>query len=361
MSQTASRYALLKDLSSTTSSDQRRELLRRVTDALTNTARTPSEQEFAQLDEVLSLAAKDYTTEVRTEFARLVAASVTRFCHASEQFAMDDIEVATPVLRHSRALTEETLLKVVNEKSQAHILAVTKRDGVSSRLSAAIVNKGSDEVVSSLLANERAQISEATYEVVAKRAETSKLLQAPLVRRQGVPIDLLNDLYLKVEADLRREIVHKFDTVSPNELEKAFERSRARVTTAYRQVPEDMSTALMRLASIEAKQQLLPAVLPSLLREGKASRTTFKLAFAKLVDVNFDVIEPAVETPDVDTLALLCRGANFDRGLFITLAIGLDPSEKGLGRAEEFGKLYESVPVQAAQRALRFWKVRTSS
>ena len=34
-----------------------------------------------------------------------------------------------------------------------------------------------------------------TYEVVAKRAETSTLLQAPFVRRQGVPMDLLNDLY----------------------------------------------------------------------------------------------------------------------------------------------------------------------
>jgi hypothetical protein len=65
-----------------------------------------------------------------------------------------------------------------------------------------------------------------------------------------------------------------------------------------------------------------------------------------------------VDTPDIDTLALLCRGANFDRALFVTMAIALDSSEKGLGRAEEFGKLYGAVPVQAAQRALRFWKVR---
>lgn len=358
MSPAGSRYALLKNLSASTSSDQRRELLRQVTDALTNNARTPSEEEFAQLDQVLSLAASEYSTQVRTEFARLVAASVTRFCHASEQFAMDDIEVAHPVLRHSRALTEEALLRVVAEKSQAHILAVTKRDGVSARLSEAIVSKGSDEVVSSLLANQRAQISDATYEVVARRAENSPLLQAPFVRRQGVPIDLLNDLYLKVEKELRQEIVKKFDTVPPAELEKAFERSRARVTTAFRKVPEDMALARKRLSLIEANKQLQPQLLPALLREGRDARTTFKLALASLVDVPFDVIEPAVETPDIDTLALLCRGANFERGLFVTLAIGLDASEQGLGRAEEFGKLYESVPVTAAQRALRFWKVR---
>lgn len=358
MSQAGSRYALLKNLSASTSSDERRELLRKVTDALTNNARQPSEEEFAQLDQVLSLAASEYSVQVRTEFARLVAASVTRFCHASEQFAMDDIEVAMPVLRHSQALTEEALLRVVAEKGQAHLLAVTKRDTVSTRVSEALVSKGSDEVVSSLLANARAQISDSTYEAVARRAETSKMLQAPFVRRQGVPIDLLNDLYMKVEKELRQEIVKKFDSVPPAELEKAFERSRAKVTTAFRQVPEDMALARKRLSLIESNKQLQPQILPTLLREGKESRTTFKLALASLVDVPFDVIEPAVETPDIDTLALLCRGASFDRGLFVTIAIGLDASEKGLGRAEEFGKLYESVPVQAAQRALRFWKVR---
>ena len=359
MSQSGSRYALLKNLSASASSDQRRELLRQVTDALTSNARAPSDAEFAELDQVLSLAASEYSTQVRTEFARLVAASVTRFCHASEQFAMDDIAVATPVLRHSQALTEEALLRVVAQKSQAHLLMVTKREGVSARLSEAIVSKGSDEVVSSLLANERALFFDSTYEAVARRAETSKLLQAPLVRRQGVPIDLLNDLYLKVEKDLRKEIVQKFDSVPPAELEKAFERSRARVTTAFRNMPDDMALAKKRLSLIEANKQLQPSVLPSLLREGKGSRTVFMLAFGKLVDVSFDVIEPAVETPDIDTLALLCRGAGFDRGLFVTLAIGLDASEKGLGQAEMFGKLYESVPIQAAQRALRFWKVRT--
>jgi hypothetical protein len=33
----------------------------------------------------------------------------------------------------------------------------------------------------------------------------------------------------------------------------------------------------------------------------------------------------------------------------------------GIGKAEQFGQLYEQVPVAAAQRALRFWKVRSKS
>jgi uncharacterized protein (DUF2336 family) len=360
MSESASRYAMLSGLSTQTSSEARRDLLRQVTDALGRSATPASDAEFAQLDSVLSTVAQEYSVQVRTEFARLVAASATRFCQASEQFALDDIAVAAPVLRHSQALSEDTLLKVVHQKSQAHMLAVTQRSTVSPRLSHALVERGDDTVVTSLLSNRSAQINDATYDVVARRAETSPTLQKPLVQRQGVPMDLLNDLYHRVEGELKREILQKFETVPPGELEKAFERSRSRVTQAHRELPQDFAAARKRLATLEGARQLVPPVLATLLREGPAARTAFKLALARLSDVDFEPADRCIETGDLDTLALLCRGGGFDRALFVTLAVGLDRSEQGLGKAEAFGKLYESVPVQAAQRALRFWKVRAA-
>jgi uncharacterized protein (DUF2336 family) len=209
-----------------------------------------------------------------------------------------------------------------------------------------------------LLSNDGADIADKTYDVVMERADSSPMLQAGLVRRKSVPLDLLNALYLKTEAGLRREIVAKFGEVKPEELEKAFERGRARITNRYRRVPEDMAAARKRLAALEAQRLLAPPVLASLLREGPASRTAFVLTFAKLAGVEFDVVLQAADGPNLDTLALLSRGAGFDRGLFVTLAVGLDKSSSGLAKVEEYGDLYESVPVQAAQRALRFWKVR---
>jgi uncharacterized protein (DUF2336 family) len=362
MSQTGSRFALLNQLSGQTSSDERRALLRTVTAALSQQARPPSDAEFAQLDDVLSAAAKEYSLQVRTEFARLVAASVTRFCHASEQFALDDaIEVASPVLRHSQSLTEATLLRVVAEKSQAHLMAVTQRPAVSANVSHALVERGDDDVVSSLLRNENASIADHTYEEVSRRAETSSVLQAPLVRRAGVPIDLLNGLYQRVEGELRREILEKFEKVSPEELEKAFQRSRSRVTNTFKALPPDMAQARKHLASMRAARHLIPPVLVTLLREGQKARTTFKLALAELTGVDFDVAERVADTGDIDTLALLCRGARFDRGLFVSLAVGLDVTDRGLAAAEAFGRLFESVSIEAAQRALRFWKVQASA
>ena len=353
------RFAMLADLAKETTSEGRRELLRRVTEALDPSAPLVPD-EVAAFDDVLAAVASDYSTQVRAQIARLIASSLSPFSRSAQRFAMDDIEVARPILEHSEALTEDTLLRVVNQKSQDHMMAVTRRRRISEAVSHALVERGDDAVVTSLLTNQRAEIGSEAYGMVAKRAETSPVLQAPLVRRSGVPIELLNDLYMKVEADLRREIVGKFESVPPEELEAAFRRSRTRLSNRYSQ-PEDFEISKRRIDGLQRQGGLAPATLVTLMREGPAARTAFKLAFARLTDVEFDLIERVVEGQDLDTVALLCRGSNFDRALFVSLAVGLDRGDRAFDGADEFGKLYESVPIQAAQRAIRFWKVRAAA
>ena len=356
---TASRFAMLANLAKETTSDGRRELLRKVTEALDPKAGL-AEAEVAQFDDLLATIASDYSTQIRSQIAKLVAGSLSPFSHTAHRFALDDIEVARPILENYDGLSEDTLLKVVGQKSQDHMMAVTRRRRISEAVSQALVERGDDAVVTSLLTNVKAEIGAVAYDMVAKRAETSPVLQAPLVRRANVPLELLNNLYLKVEGDLRREIIRKFESVAPEELDAAFARTRAQVSKRYHE-PEDFDASKRRIDGMARNKTLTPPALVNLMREGPASRTAFKLAFARLADVDYELIERVVEGPDLDTAALLCRGSQFDRALFMALAVGLDRSERALGGTEEFGKLYESVPVQAAQRALRFWKVRAAA
>jgi uncharacterized protein (DUF2336 family) len=358
MSSQAPHFAKLAGLSQQTTSEGRRELLREVTDALSRSARP--ENEIAAFDQLLTAVASDYATQVRADLAKLIALN-PQFACSAQLFAMDVIQVAEPVLRNSSILSEETLLKVIAHKSQDHMMAVTGRKDISERISHALVERGNDQVVSSLLANDKARIAVNTFEIVAQRAQDSALLQKPLVQRQDVPVDLLNDLYMKVETGLRRQILTKFNHLSEAELDKAFRRSRDRMSKSIGAIPGDMSAANERIDVLSRGGQLAPPVLVGLLREGKPGRTAFLLAFARLTGVEFDTVQRAVAAHDLDTVALLCRGSNFERALFITLAINLDGKDRGLDAAEEFGKLYEAVPVVAAQRAIRFWKVRAAA
>jgi uncharacterized protein (DUF2336 family) len=342
-------------------SGARRELLRQVTEALDapgQTARSP--EEIAQFDEALAAAAADYSKQVRAEIARLVA-SQAGLSKVAESFAFDDIEVAGPILRRSSALSEATLLKVVHGQSQEHLMAVSKRAHVSETLSQALVDKGDDHVVSSLLANDQAQIGLETYDRIAQRAETSAALQAPLVRRQGVPPELLNTIYLKAEASLKREILAKMENIPAADMEAAFARSRARVTDQYAR-PADFQAQQRRIDAMDYAGTLKPATLVKLLREGKASRTAFTIALARICDMAVELVERVVENHDIDTVALLCRGSGVERAVFVTLAVALDADpNRALAGATHFMALYDSVPPAAAERALRFWKIKAAA
>ena len=76
-----SRFALLNDLPNRTSSEARRELLREVTGSLSGRM---AGEDAAELDKILASVAADFSVEVRTEFAKLVAASTSRFCHSAD-------------------------------------------------------------------------------------------------------------------------------------------------------------------------------------------------------------------------------------------------------------------------------------
>ncbi len=359
MTNLAPTYSKLADLARETSSDGRRELLRTVTDTLLRDGAAHAIADHAALDELLAAVTSDLSTQVRAEIAKLIAGSLKPFARTARQFAMDHIDVAAPVLKHSRILTDTDLLDVIAEKSHDHALAVTGRRELTQTVSHGLAQHTDDRVLVALLENKDADIGHHTYEALAARAQNNAAMHAPFVRRQGVPLDLLNDLYLKVEAGLRREILHKYNCVSPEELDRAFERSRKRLSEAYGAVPEDFDAAQRRIDLIVRQGGLAPPLLIALLREGKKARTAFEIAFGRLADVNYEMIHGVVETRDLDAIALLCRGADFERAVFVTLALALDDSERRMSRAEEFGELYESVPVQAAQRALQFWKVRT--
>jgi uncharacterized protein (DUF2336 family) len=351
----SSRFAMLAGMSNGMTSEDRRDLLRKVTGAMAG------DEEVAKLDEILAGAAADYVVQVRSELAKLVAGAPA-FGRTASLFALDDIEVAAPILRKSRALSDTTLLKVIAKNSQAHMMAVTQRQDISPEVSHALVEAGDDDVVVSLLANDTARIAHGTFETVTARAQNSTALQAPLVRRKDVPVEMLTELYLKVENGLRLEILTKYNTVSAAEIDKAFQRSRSRVDKTGDGLPPDFRTAQARIDDLTRRGFLTPPGLATLLREGTRSRTAFNIAFAQLADVEFDLVQRTVASRDLDTVALLCRGAGFDRALYLTIAIALrDREDRGGPTAEELGTLYETVPVQAAKRAVRFWKARAAA
>jgi uncharacterized protein (DUF2336 family) len=356
-----SRFARLIDVENEASSEKRRALLREVTDVFAEPTVGESAAKLARLDKILSGVVAEFSREVRVELAAKIGPSKAPLGYTAHRLALDEIEVARPILEHSSALSEAELLSVIAQKTQDHLLAVTRRKDISETVSHALVTRGDDRVVVSLLENADAKIGRETYETVTELAQTRPVLYAPFVRREDVPLELLNEIYLEVEANLRREILARYDSVSPEELDAALSRSRLRLSQSRRRPALEAAKIKAQLEDYRRRGELVPPLAIRLLREGEKSRGLFVAAFATLTSIEENVAERVVDGGDIDALALLCKAAAFERALFISLAIALVGSDRRMGKVEEFGALYENVPVSAAQRAVRFWKVRSAN
>lgn len=356
MADSPNNFALLIELAKENSSEKRRELLRQVTDTFLSPSAPRSDREAELFDEIVGAVAADLETQVRVELSCKVAASKLSIRRTARRLAFDDIQVARPVLELSPALTQSDLIEVIQQTTQDHMMAVTRRSDIGEKTSSALVARGDDPVVASLLNNPLARISRETYERVAHRAISSPVLHAPFVRRMQVPLDLLNEVYLRVSVSLRREIVAKFQGATAEDIESALEASREHLSTAYGALPADYQLAREDVDDLQKRNALQPSSLEPLLRGNK--HTSFLIAFARLVDVDFELASRLVEAKDVDALSMLCRAAGFEKNLFITLCMMILGGGGGLAKAERYGQLYEQVPVATASRALRFWKIR---
>jgi uncharacterized protein (DUF2336 family) len=349
----------LVDLAKEKSSERRRELLREVTDLFFDDVPRQGSSELAQYDGVLSRLAEDTAEDARAELA-------TRFADAPEaphglvmQLARDVIEVAAPILRKSRALSEEDLLTIAENTSQSHLKALTARPTVPEAVADTIVRRGNDDTVVSLVRNSGARISRAAFENITERAETNPDLHAPLVERKEMPTDLLNDMLTVVESRLRDQILQKFDGIDPDELQQAIDASHARLESRLSN-DKDADEAKRYVNAMKLRRQLDGALLVRLLREGHIMRCAAGLSI--MTDTDLGTAKRALESPSIDPLCLLCKAGGLDRTLFVTLSV-MRNAGKGdaLRDAREYGRIFDELSEREAQRAMRFMTMRKNA
>ncbi|HYD89178.1 MAG TPA: DUF2336 domain-containing protein [Vitreimonas sp.] len=353
------RFAKLVELAKLSDSERRRDLLREVTDLFFETSKTRNARESALFDEVLQMVAAEMQDEVLAELS-------ATFCDAADapvgllrDLANHSFEIAGPILRRSKVLDEQTLVQVVNYQSQAHIKAVAQREDVSETLSDAIVKFGDDHALDALLRNDGAKMSRAGMETAVDRARRNAMLHEGVVTRADMPLDLLNEMYFVVETRLRNQIMERNAGVDPATLDAALNKARDRMKKSAVDLSAEAKNAMAFIQSKKNAGELSARLLVSLWREAK--QAYFLYGLAELTHVDHQTVAALLERGDIEGLAMICRAANIERPLFVTMAVLIGGGDAAMARAEEFGKMYNAVPVEAAQRAVRFFKVRKNA
>lgn len=356
-----SKLLQLAELASEPSSERRRELLREVTNLFfSGGEEAHSGAEMELFDDVLGRLTVEMEEAVRAELSERMAEALRPPPQLIADLAADSIAVAGPVLTRSRALSVEDQMRVARNQSEAHLSALSSREGVSSAVTDEIVRRGNDATLGVLLRNQSASLSREAQEAIVDRAQANPDLHEAVVDRQSLPPDLLNEMYFMVEAQLRDKILEKNNALDPADLDEALSVGRKKLATRDGALPFDYAEEEAAVRAMKRRGLITPQALAGMLRSGKITR--FLVALAELADVDFHTARRILERKELDGLAIICKAADFDRALFLTFAILiLDVDENAMARARQYGDLYSELPKDAATRTLRFWRMRRQS
>src|ERR1700757_4644241 len=166
-----------------------------------------SEDEVSTFGKVIGRLADEIEVEVRAQLSERIAGFDQAPINVIHKLAFDDaIEVARPVLEGSTRLDDEALIANARSKSQAHLLAISKRPSIAEAVTDVLVARGNRAVVNSVAENDGARISGSSLLHMVKRAEGDSILAEQLGLRKDIPRQLFQQLIAKASDDVRKRL-----------------------------------------------------------------------------------------------------------------------------------------------------------
>jgi uncharacterized protein (DUF2336 family) len=282
--------------------------------------------------------------------------------------ALDDIEIARPIIAASPVLRDHDLVRLLVESTVEHQIEVARRPKLGPPVVAAILEQGEPAVLSALAGNLDVTLASAD---VARLVETSRrvaALRAPLARRPELTEALAQQLYLWVGQSLRQSLVMRFRldaALLDARLAEAVQEAHGAipgepdglVAMAGDAARQDMEQRL--IAKLQSGGQLRPGYLLRALREQRLS--LFEGALATLGGFKPEQLRKAIDSERPELLALACAAIGIDRSVFPTI-LGLvrelnggrpDGGPEGARRAiNAFGPFPPDVAGAAFRQAM---------
>jgi uncharacterized protein (DUF2336 family) len=239
--------------------------------------------------------------------------------------ALDEIEIARPIIAASPLLKDHDLVRLLAEATIEHQIEVARRPQLAPPVVAAILQQAEPAVLAALAANATAQLSEDDMRRLVEKARQVAALRSPLSRHPKLTGELALQLYIWVGQALRQALTTRFrlDARAIDEaLAGAVAESHAAgpdgrrlVVVAREEEREAMEQRL--IDKLHAAGQLRPGYLIRALREGRLS--LFCTTLAMLGRFEADHIRRAIDSDRPELLALACAAVGIDRSVFPTI------------------------------------------
>jgi uncharacterized protein (DUF2336 family) len=335
-------------------------MLHRITELFLIHAGHYSADQLSVYDDVLELLIDKVEVSARAALAQRLAPLAEPPAQAIQALARDDaIEVAAPVLAQSPALDDDTLADIATRKGWGHLVAIATRLEVSEAVSDKLIASDNKAVLTTLVNNSGAKISNSGFGELVKKSTGDDLLSECVASRKDIPEHHFRDLVSKASDIVR----HRLMTNNPElyeiiqeTLPDAQAPAQGRVAAAPPAPSKDYRTAELVVRS----KPLTEASVIEFARKKQIEEVVVALALHS--NLSFGEIERLFLNTWSSPCAVILKGIGFHLStLDLIYAARLGPGEAPRNDFIQAKAEFIALRRATAERIMRFFRTRRAA
>jgi uncharacterized protein (DUF2336 family) len=350
----------LVDVARSRRREDRSVLAEAIGDLCLSTGRHLSNSEKAIAYEIISALIRDVESQVRAALSDQLADQADAPRDLIVTLANDIIDVARPIVARSVVLEDQDLVDLIFKQAEAHHLAITERESLSTKVTDSLARTENAEVIASALSNDGAEFTERTLEDLVNMAKSDAMLQAPLINRQDLSTAQARKMYGFVGDAMRKaledrmraagaEVELDMDTIVDQAVAEALEQ-------------DDFLSPLdqpIRVSGTGLGIRPHPRLLVGALEQNDLFR--FEELFQEITDLTEQGATRVLYDSGPEAIAIACKASGFDRRNFADLLAHL----QGGGEPEKYRQTsgylktvdyFERIDHAGAERVLNAWR-----
>lgn len=232
-------------------------------------------------------------------------------------FVSDDIDIATPVLKHSPVLNDTDLLYIIKAQSKEYWRVVAERSKLSPVLVDALADTRDLLTAKTLVHNKNSNLTEHALRVFSVMAEEYEPLTKPLLGREEMTSELVKEIYSFVGYELKNYINANFEIDVSQNFDIALEEVTAELTENAKSV-FDVTQSMIEEAEALCRNDMLNVhEMVNYLKRGQVS--TFIACFTVYCGLPLPVAEKMLSQARGQGLAIACKALGVQKSDFINM------------------------------------------
>jgi uncharacterized protein (DUF2336 family) len=345
----------LEDVVQHGTAERRAETLRRVTTLFLDGAQYFVDDHIALFDDVIGCLIEEIEAKALAELARRIAPVPNAPPEVVRTLAINDnITVAGPVLAQAQ-LHEGDLQYIAEHKSQAHLLAISTRRGITETLADVLVARGDREVACSVADNQEARLSQGAFAALIRRASDDGVLAEKVGLRTDIPPRLFRQLLLQATDVVQQRLMARAKPETQAEVRKVLAQVAQEV--GAKAAPRSYASAMQTVRALHQQRKLTEADVLDFAKAAKYEETL--AALATMCSVPVEVVDRLMGGERFDPVLILGRSADFSwNTVQAIIAAKPDAGDISADAMKAAKDNFDRLTPATAQRVVRFWQVR---